>query len=239
MKSNEVGKAPVYHSQELVDASYTLTRDQKRILWLYLADIERAKEMGINVDSDNGVLEFSLKAYQHVYEVDPHEASRDVRVAMAGYKEREVRFYLPEESTATEMATDEIPWLAKRSYRPRRGFYVVYFNPYLVPYLKGMKERVGPRFKEIDKLTNPLHSRLYTKLLEGESTRECVLQLKWMLERFELPATYTRYSNFKQKFLIPCIEKLKQLEGMKALVFFEIKDDPTKKRLVTAIRFKW
>lgn len=239
MRNNEVGKAPVYHSQELVDASYTLTRDQKRILWLYLADIECAKEMGINVDSDNGVLEFTLKAYQQVYEVDPHEASRDVRVGLSGYKEREVKFYLPEKSTATEMATDEIPWLAKRSYRPKRGCYIVYFNPYLVPYLKGMKERVGPKFKEIDKLPNPLHSRLYTKLLERESERECILKIEWMLERFELPNTYSRYSNFKQKFLVPCIEKLRDLEGMEALVFSEIKGHPSKKRMVTGIKFNW
>lgn len=239
MRSNEVGKAPVYHSQELVDASYTLSRDQKRILWLYLADIESAEEMGVSVDRDNGVLEFTLKAYQQFYEVDPHEASRDVRAALSGYKEREVKFYLPEESTATEMATDEIPWLAKRSYRPKRGFYIVYFNPYLVPYLKGMKEMVGPRFKELNKLLNTLHCRLYTKLLERDNDKKCVLEIAWMLERFKLPNTYSRYSNFKQKFLIPCVEKLKELEGMEGLVFSEIKEHPTKTRMVTGINFKW
>lgn len=229
----------IHHSQELVDAAYTLTRDQKRILWLFLADIEDSEKVGVKVNAEMGTLEFNLQAYESIYNVSPHEASRDVRDALSGFKDREVKLYLPEESSNTEMATDELPWLGKKSYRPKRGSYTVYFNPYLIPFLGNIKESVAPRFKTLEQLSNPLHVRMYTKLIESDALKQCELEVSWMIERYELPKTYSRYSNFKQKFLSPCIEKIRKLEGMGNLEYKELKNNPERKRAVSTIVFTW
>jgi len=218
---------------ELIDASYSLTKDQKRILWLFLMGNNDEEE--IDVDYDVGSMSFSLKAYATYYEVDNHEASRDILGALKGFNGEEVVFYLPEESTKDEKATDNMPWLAKRSYRPKRGQYEVYFNPYLVPYLKQMKEVVDPKFAEIDRLANPLHTRLYLKLFSCMKDREVIIDVQWIMERFKLPSTYSRYSNFKQRYLNSAIEAVKELEGMEDLSYVEIKSG----RKVESIKFEW
>ena len=245
MKSNRtttkqrLQQSPVNHSLQLLDASYLLSRDQKRILYLLLADSQLVKELGVIIDIENGILEFDLKAYQTIYGVDSHEASRDVRIALEGFNKKDITFYIPDESTHTEKAIDVLTWLGKRSYRPERGRYTVYFNTYLTPYLITLKTAIGPRFKDLDQLSNPLHSRLYTKLLQKEQEQSCQIAITWMTERFKLPKSYLRYSNFKQKFLLPCVEKIRTLEGMESLRYEEIKSDKAKPRAVTEVLFKW
>lgn len=223
----------VVHSSALIDAGYSLTRDQKRILWLFL--VNNHEGLGIEVDNDLGVMEFNIKAYSAFYKIESHEASRDINKALKDFNSKEVLFYIDGEGHADEKATDTYTWLSKKSYRPKRGTYIVYFNPYLVPYLKQMEEAVNPKLQELDKLTNPKHIRLYTKLLENIEAREALINVDWIINRFELPSTYERYSNFKQRFLTPSINKLIELDGMSSLKYVEIKDG----KRVVSIKFTW
>lgn len=234
----EIAESRVMHSQQLINAAYTLKRDEKRILYMFLADPEVHAALGVKVNMNEGVIDFPLSAYSTLFHVQPHEASRDVKAAVDGF-EREIKFRIEEESTKKEKAWDSYFWLSKKSYRPKRGRYAVYFNSRILPFLLDMKSQIGPRFKELEQLQNPLHGRLYTKLIESDSEKECELEIEWMIERFELPNSYTRYSNFKQKFLNPCCEKIRNLHQMSDLEFEELKTDPQKPRAVTAVKFTW
>lgn len=222
----------VAHSKALRDASYSLTLNQKRIVWLFL--MEGGNEAGVTVDDELGVMEFKLQAYSAFYDLKPHDASKDVLQALADFNSKEVVFYLDDESTEFERARDEMTWLAKKSYRPKRGSYVVYFNPYLVPYLREMSGTVNPRFKELKKLTNTKYTRLYLKLLEAEEMK-IEISVDWMIERFKLPKTYNRYSNFKQRYLTPCVAAIRELVGMENLDYKEIRTG----RKITRICFEW
>lgn len=228
-----INQVEVAYSRALLDAAYSLTRDQKRILWMFLMDLD--KDLGVDVDSELGVLTFKLKSYVSLFNLDAHEASRDVLQALSDFNSREVRIYLEEESTKKEAAIDELSWLAKKSYRPKRGTYIVYFNPYLVPYLKGMTPAVNGKFIELDKFKNPKHGRLYTKLHEAEPEKTIGIDIDWIIERYELPETYKRYSNFKQRFLSPAIESIKQIKGMENLKYTELKES----KKVVKIIFDW
>lgn len=228
-----INAVEVSHSRALLDAAYSLTRDQKRILWMFLMDLESS--FGVNVDAELGVLEFKLKSYSSLFNIDAHEASRDVLQALSEFNSKEVRIYLPNESTDKEDAVDELAWLAKKSHRPKRGTYIVYFNPYLVPYLKEMSPAVNAKFIELDKFTNSKHGRLYTKLLEAEDSKELVIDVDWLIERYELPKTYSRYSNLKQRFLMPAILSIRNIKGMENLEISEIK----KIKKVIQISFNW
>jgi len=227
-----INEVEVSHSKALLDAAYSLTRDQKRILWLFLMDLDPS--YGIIIDQELGVLEFKLKSYTSLFNIDAHEASRDVLKALSEFNHKEVKIYLPEESTESEDAIDEFSWLAKKSRRPKRGTYIIYFNPYLVPYLRGMSPAVNAKFIELDKFTNSNYGRLYTKILEAEKNK-LIIDVDWLIERYELPKTYARYSNFKQRFLIPAIAAIKKIKGMNNIEVEEIK----KGKKVIKISLSW
>lgn len=185
-----------WHSNEFLSAAYSMSRDEKRLLWMCMCS------MSGPIDQSHNAFEITVKGYSEMFGTPSSEATNDIRGAVAKLLRRTVTIYLPEESTEDEIADDEYPVLARKSKRPKRGVYEIEINRNLMPFFSGLKrEFTKLQLLEVADLRNPHAMRLYENLIQFESTNTFCQRIEWFIDRYQLPASYSRYANFKQKFL--------------------------------------
>ncbi|MFM5095055.1 RepB family plasmid replication initiator protein [Aeromonas rivipollensis] len=188
--------AVAWHSNEFLNAAYSMTRDEKRILWMCMSAIGDAE------DKHSPAFEITVKRYTQMFGVPSAEATNDIRGALSKLLRRSITIYRPDESTEDEEAWDMYSILMRTAKRPKRGVYEIDVNPYLLPFFYGLKrEFTKLQLLEVADLRNPHAMRLYENLIQFESTGTFCKQLEWFIDRYQLPESYSRYANFKQKFL--------------------------------------
>jgi plasmid replication initiation protein len=205
----------IAQSNEMTEAAYHLTRDQKRILFLAVGRIRNATKGG---DKSAGLCEFTVAEYAEMYNLPSAEASKDIRTALAGFAAKEVCIFRPEEDEGSEKGSEVYPWMIKKAYSPRRGTYIVHLNPYLMPFFTSLEKRFTKiKIKDVAGITNPYAIRLYESLCQyknAEGSGFAVLGVDWMIERYGLPKSYLKMAEFKRGFLVKAVKEIKEKTHM-------------------------
>jgi plasmid replication initiation protein len=193
-------------SNALTTAAYSLSRSEKRVVYLALQqclktkiDYETAKwgEVAVDIHTSDYLREFTTD-----------NASKEIRSAAESIVKREVVFYEPEESTENEKALTAISWVNGRSHRPKRGVTTFYFNAKLLKTILDIKSDFTRYLISAGELTSPYSMRLYESLMQYNSLKKARFSVSWILERYELPTSYQRMSDFRRRFLKPAIEEI-------------------------------
>lgn len=211
-------------ANEITEAAYNLSRDQKRILFIVVGRLRNATRSGTT--GTTGACEFTVAEYAEMYNLPSSEASKDIRKAVNDFALREVVLHNPDESTEQEKARESYPWMIKRAYSPRRGVYVIHLNPYLMPFFTLLDKRFTKlQLSEVAGLTSPYAMRLYESLCQYKNESGggfAILGVEWMRERYALPQSYQRYAEFKRNFLLKAVQEIEDKTNM-SIVFSEIK----------------
>ncbi|MGL4349682.1 MAG: RepB family plasmid replication initiator protein [Plesiomonas shigelloides] len=190
--------AIAWHSNEFLNAAYSMGRDEKRIIWLCLS---KARNLGGGAPTSLSA-DIYVAEYAEQFNLSSSTASADISAAINKLRTREIVFYLPEESVGDEIAYDAYNLLSRRASRPKRGVYQIELNPSLIQFFIGLKKEFTKlHLLDVAALKNPHAMRLYENLIQFESTKTFCQRIEWFIERYQLPVSYQHYGLFKKKFL--------------------------------------
>lgn len=205
-RRNQLQKREVRQSVALAEATYDLTRDERRII--YLIAIQCAQNNGLS-----GIVDYEIKTsdYGDVFGLTSHESSRDVRSAIKSIYDKSVIIPDMDESTISERSEEEIRWIIGKKNLPQRGTWQITLNPLVVPHLTDLANKIKYPLGEIVNLQNNHQYRLYD-LLVSEKSGIRTIEVEWLKERFLLnqKKSYNLYANLKNRVIDPAIKQINE-----------------------------
>lgn len=208
---------PILQSNILISARDDLTRDQRRLMYLFLRKIHKENKWPVG-----GKMEFNYKSYAEIFNVCEQEARDDLRKAIKGLRGKYVRFY---EDWDGEKSEREIDWTTERRSSHVKGRYEITMNYGLKEYMMPLAANIPFSVLDLDHiaiLQSNWSQRLYEALWQWRSTGVFVINdLNILHTRWETPASYQKYSQFKRRVLLPALEEVRKLDILKTLTMVE------------------
>lgn len=228
-----MGELTVVHANELVEASYSLSINELRVIALACTKIDSRKP-------SSGELCITVREFVDNYGIENNRAYGDLRDAVKGIMRKPVRLFDSDRNKYIELS-----WLVKNEYErdPDHGSHVIIqFSPLIIPYLFELNKRFTCiDFKFVSRLNTPFSFRLYQwlkrdeKLLKSKSHGAVVVELSvdWMKTQSALTG-YERWDNFKHRVIQPAVEKINNETDLSVIW------EPLKKgRIVSAVKFSY
>ena len=233
-------KKVIRQSNILTTAAYNLNRNEKRLLYIAL---QQMNDGGLTYNNKENGYEVIVthSIYGSLFNDSAH-ASRDIHKAARGLTKESIVFFIPEENGDDgEKATKERNWATGLDHYPKKGQTVIYFNK---PVFDQIPHKKGDPFTQYllnnaGKINNPYAMRLYESICQWRNLRNNFKHdILWMIERFNLPKSYIRMPDFRSKFLKPAIKEINE----KTDIFISEPEElceGARKNTVTHILFKW
>lgn len=193
---------------QLVNACYTMTLNEKRLLLLAISKIDSTQfpEPG---KAPTSVVVSVSDWIAHYAGKDPKAAYQELQKASRRLLRRQV--------TVRKGAPNYqvMNWLDSCEYQPGEACVSIVFGYNVGLYLRGLQEQ----FTKISLLSvqelRSFHSiRLYELLFSFRNTKTRVEALEALRERLELKQAYPRYADFKRRVIEPSIAEINSKTDM-------------------------
>lgn len=198
-------------SNALTSAAYSLTKNEKRIVYVGLDRILAGKIQ--KNDLGQYRVDIPHAEFLAIFGSNSRNASRDILNAAKTLNSKEVVFYKDDEGGYEDgefiKGEGGISWTNERATSIKRGLTTVYFNARLIKII----EKIDNNFtmlllSDLSKLENPHTMRLYDTLKQWENNSKVTLGIDWIISRYELPKSYSRMNDFRRRFLKPSVEEI-------------------------------
>jgi plasmid replication initiation protein len=197
------GHLTVSKSNKLIQASYSLTLTEQRLLLCCIGQVNPMRSAGVQrnlfrvsvadfkatfPDSAGGAI------YDHVKDAVNRLYERDIKV-------REGR------------KTTRVRWVQSVTYHDGEGWVELHFSEKIVPYLTLLGQKFT-RFKieQISGLRSTYSLRIFEYLMQFQDTGWCEIDLADFKERLELP--YERFADIKRRVLDSACEEISQKSNL-------------------------
>lgn len=219
----------IVHSNDLVEASYSLSLDEMRIICLAATKVDSRKE------NPSDVL-IAVSEFKKLYNINNNHVYKDIQNAAKSLMRNPIRLRDGHEVL-------ELAWLTSNRYRVINGSHVVIrFSPEISPYLFELKERfTAINFEYAAKLNTPFSFRLYQWLIKAKNLNKhksgetvvVELEVEWMKSQAGLSGSYKRWDVFKSKVLETAVSKINANTDISIIEPIPIRTG----RKITAVRF--
>lgn len=187
----------VHKANNFVQASYSMTLDEMRILSLTLGvfNPKNPSKRGF----DFTVAEFC----KHFPEVNPDIAYTQVRNAVLKISKRWVTL-VDNEHELTEVAL-----IHKRSYFKKEGRFYIEFHDELIPYISELHDNYTKyQLVNIGAFSSTHSIRLYELCSQYRDTGWRQTSVDELKDWLQVSDKYDRYNNFSQRVLTPAIDEI-------------------------------
>lgn len=197
----------VVHSNELVEAAYSLSVDEMRVILLAATKIDSRKP---NVSE----IEIFPSDFTEAFQTDSKNVYRSLKQAIKGIGRKPI--IMPVVGTTK---VRELFWLSYNEYdNDDHGTSVkLKFNPELNPYLFELKDNFTVlKFENAAKLSTPFSFRLYQWLIRAKNLNsakhggsiQVVLEVDWIKAQAGLEGKHERWAKFSEKVIQPAINQI-------------------------------
>jgi plasmid replication initiation protein len=230
-KNKEVGKVPskpvasrlVTKANALIEASYSLTLNEQRIILACAAQLDGRKPL----PKDNMFM-LSVDEFSDLFNTDLKSAYREMEDAVNKLYERDIRKIEGE-------VKKRMRWVYSAEYRKGEGRVKLGFSPEIAPYITMLHKRfTSYRLAEVAELSSTYSIRLYEMLAQFSETGLFIITEQDLRNRLQLQGKYDRFTNLKARVIQPAVNELNQKTSL------HIEWRPIKKgRAVERLEFKF
>ncbi len=185
----------VVKANQLIEASYTLTLAEQRILLACIAQIDSTKPMNENLD-------FVITAHQlyDLFEIKDSNPYKQLKKGAERLWQQEIK--IPGEE-------EWIRWLDRKKYAVSEGSVRLGFSRHIAPFLSVLTERFTQyKLKYIAKFTSNYSIRIYELLIQWTSAGEREIELNDFREMLCLQAKYKSPSELKRRVIEPSLKDI-------------------------------
>lgn len=197
MESHNIKNLTVTQSNHLVEASYRLRLDEKRLI---LAAISK-------VDSRNYVpdeITITAKEFGEMFDIDSTNTYRQLEKATDQLYDRDIRIAEPEKKRRTRMR-----WVQKVVYEDGHGEVRLKFVDDVKPYLGQLKSHfTSYKMIEVRHFSSGHAIRLYELLMQFKKTGNRIVEVSWLRAYFGIENRYKMFSDFRKWVVIPAIKEI-------------------------------
>lgn len=212
--NTENKQAPIKRqSNALSNAAYSLPRNSKRLIYLCLDQL--ADKTTLKYSKEEAGYEVVVKHadYSSVFS-EKKNTSRDIKAAVIALRKNGIIVFNPEfDGEDGEKAFAERNWINGFEHEPKRKQTKLYFHPFVIEKLHLGESQAFTKYalKYMAQLSNANAMRLYETICQWRSVRnQYKFNIKWFLERYRLPVSYSRVADFRNKFLAKAIAEINE-----------------------------
>lgn len=206
----------------LVEASYKLTLDEQRLLYLTMCQLDPMKP----IPKDN-YFEIKSEDFCEVFGTDRRLVYDQMKNASNELAERWIR-------THDARCHSKIRWVFGVKYHDGEGRVTLGFSPPIIPYLTMLKKQfTSLKISQIAQLKSVYSIRLLEFVMQFKSTGKFVISLEKFRDRLGLKNEYSEFFNLRLRVIEPAITELSK----KSDIHIEWKAVRGKGRKVTGLEF--
>lgn len=193
-------------SNALTTAAYTLTRNEKRLIYIVVEILTTN-----NIPEVRGRYDIEIHhGYYHRLFGGGNNVARDINEASRLLNTREVIFYLPEENgdgdTEDDIALDGLSWTVKRGTRPKLGLTLLSINAEVADFMLATHQFTGYYLRDVASLDRVISMRLYESIMQWHNRmkrneQSVTFSYEWIMDRYQLPASLRVITDFRKRFL--------------------------------------
>jgi plasmid replication initiation protein len=206
------GELEVWQSNRLVEASQTLTLNEKRLVLAAAALHDPRKPLPakgtVTLHAEDFAEVFGIEARGHVYEALEDAARR--------LGNRWIRTIYTRQGKAAER---NVRWVWLVEYRKGEGSVVLGFSPGVAPYLTMLHtEFTRFKLKQIGQIGSFYGVRLYELCCQFRKAGERTISLERLRDMLDLGSKYANIKDLRRRVIDPAIDEINRHTDLRAKV---------------------
>jgi plasmid replication initiation protein len=193
-------KFRVYQSNKLVESSYTMTLNEKRLVMYAASRLDSSK-----APPKDGLINVSADAFADAFGMERRHAYGVLAEAVERLYAREIRRY------EKGQEVESMRWIYHKHYIEGAGQVELGFSPTVLPHLTQLtREFTGFQLKHISSLNSFYAFRLYELMAQRKTYGTRDFELERLRELFQLDDKYPKVYDFRKYVLDPSIKEINQ-----------------------------
>lgn len=215
------GAATVTQSNHLIEASYRLTLEEKRLVIAAIATIDSRGNVPDQIT-------LTAEDYAKAFDLQMKSAYQQLKAVSSRFFEREIR--VQEKGDEGRMR-----WVSKILYHERKGSVSLWFTPQIQPYIGQLQEQFTHyRLRYVKSLKSIYSIRLYELICQYHPEQnKRFITVESLRNMLDLGDKYPRYADLKRWVIEPALKEINQATNFNVDYYTEKKGRAVEKIWLT------